>query len=95
MYRQTHHEVTPALFERYPTAEEMSKAEPEDLFEYIRSVSYPNAKSRHLSEMSRMIVDDFGGEVPDDPKDLVKLPGVDGRRPTCCRLYGLVGRHGC
>ncbi len=69
-------EVTPALFERYPTAEEMSKAEPEDLFEYIRSVSYPNAKSRHLSEMSRMIVDDFGGEVPDDPKDLVKLPGV-------------------
>jgi len=69
-------EVTPALFERYPTAEEMSKAEPEDLFEYIRSVSYPNAKSRHLSEMSRMIMDDFGGEVPDDPKDLVKLPGV-------------------
>lgn len=69
-------EVTPALFERYPTAEEMSKAEPEDLFKYIRSVSYPNAKSRHLSEMSRMIMDDFGGEVPDDPKDLVKLPGV-------------------
>ena len=68
--------VTPALFAKYPTAQEMAKAEPEDVFLYVHSVSYPNAKSRHLVEMARMIVSDFGGEVPDDPKLLVKLPGV-------------------
>ncbi|MBM6993689.1 MAG: endonuclease III [Prevotella sp.] len=69
-------EVTPALFKRFPTPEEMAKVEPEEVFEYVRSVSYPNAKSRHLVEMSRMLVEDFHGVVPDDPKDLVKLPGV-------------------
>ena len=68
--------VTPALFAKYPTAQEMAKAEPEDVFLYVHSVSYPNAKSRHLVEMARMIVSDFEGEVPDDPKLLVKLPGV-------------------
>lgn len=68
--------VTPALFQRYPTAQEMAKADPDDVLEYIRSVSYPNAKARHLVLMARMIVSDFGGEVPDDPKDLVRLPGV-------------------
>lgn len=69
-------EVTPALFGRYPTAQEMALAEPEDVLEYVHSVSYPNAKSRHLVEMARMIVSDFGGEVPESPSDLVKLPGV-------------------
>ncbi|MCK9343707.1 MAG: endonuclease III [Prevotella sp.] len=73
--------VTPALFRRYPTAEEMAKAEPEDILEYVSSVSYPNSKSRHLAEMSRILVSDFDGEVPDDPKDLIKLPGV-GRKTT-------------
>ena len=68
--------VTPALFQRYPTAQEMAKAEPEDVLEYVRSVSYPNAKSRHLVEMSRMLVSDFAGEVPEEMADLVKLPGV-------------------
>jgi endonuclease III len=69
-------EITPALFRRYPTAELMSKAEPEDLLEYIRSVSYPNSKARHLVDMARMIVSDFNGEIPDSTTELVKLPGV-------------------
>ncbi len=68
--------VTPALFARYPDAAAMAEADAEDIFEYIRSVSYPNAKSKHLAEMARMIVRDFAGEVPDAMSDLVKLPGV-------------------
>ena len=72
--------VTPALFARYPDAAAMAEADAEDIFEYIRSVSYPNAKSKHLAEMARMIVRDFAGEVPDAMSDLVKLPGV-------CLLY--------
>lgn len=68
--------ITPELFRHYPTAREMAQAEPEEIFEYVRSVSYPNAKSHHLVEMARMLVSDYGGEVPDDPKELVKLPGV-------------------
>jgi len=69
-------QVTPALFQRYPTAKEMAQAEPEDVFQYVKSVSYPNAKSQHLVEMSRMLVSDFGGEVPDNTADLMRLPGV-------------------
>ena len=69
-------EITPALFHQYPTAKLMSTAEPEDVLEYVHSVSYPNSKARHLVEMSRMIVTDFNGEVPDNTADLVKLPGV-------------------
>lgn len=69
-------QVTPALFKRFPSAMEMAMAEPEEVFEYVKSVSYPNAKSKHLVEMSRMLVRDFGGEVPADMDDLVKLPGV-------------------
>jgi endonuclease-3 len=69
-------QVTPALFRRYPSSKEMAKAEPEDVLEFIRSVSYPNAKAKHLVEMARMLVDDFNGEVPENLDDLVKLPGV-------------------
>ena len=69
-------QVTPALFARYPSAREMAAAEPKEVFEYVKSVSYPNAKSKHLVEMARMLVSDFGGEVPSDLDDLVKLPGV-------------------
>lgn len=69
-------QVTPELFRHYPTPKEMAKAEPEDIFEYIRSVSYPNAKSRNLVAMSRMLMEEFDGQVPDDPKLLMKLPGV-------------------
>lgn len=69
-------QVTPALFRRYPSPKEMAKAEAEDVLEFIRSVSYPNAKAKHLVEMARMLVDDFNGEVPENLDDLVKLPGV-------------------
>jgi len=68
--------VTPALFGRYPTAHEMAKAEPEDILEYISSVSYPNAKALHLSQLAKKIVDDFEGEVPHTFDELVSLPGV-------------------
>lgn len=68
--------VTPGLFARYPDAKSMAKAEVEDIFELIRSVSYPNAKARHLSEMARMLVEKHDGEVPDSIDELTKLPGV-------------------
>jgi len=69
-------QVTPELFSHYPDAASMSRAEVEDILELVRSVSYPNSKAKHLSEMSKMIVSDFGGEVPDTMEDLQKLPGV-------------------
>ena len=69
-------QVTPALFARYPDAKAMAQAEPEEVFEYVRSVSYPNSKAKHLVEMSRMLVERFEGEVPSAMDDLVQLPGV-------------------
>jgi endonuclease-3 len=68
--------TTPALFAAYPTAEAMSKATAEEIYEYIKSISYPNNKAKHLAALSRQIVDRFGGEVPYDPKDLESLQGV-------------------
>lgn len=68
--------ITPPLFEKYPDARSMALAEPRDIYEYIKSCTYPNNKSRHLSAMSRMLVSEFGGIVPSDPDDLQRLPGV-------------------
>jgi len=68
--------ITPVLLEKYPDAESMAKAEPEEIFEYIKSCSYPNNKAKHLSGMSRMLVTDFGGIVPSEPLILQRLPGV-------------------
>lgn len=68
--------ITPALFEAFPTAGDMAKATPEDIFPYIRSVSYPNNKSRSLAGMARMLVGEYGGEVPSDIDKLMALPGV-------------------
>lgn len=68
--------ITPALFEAYPDAESMASASAEDIFEYIKSVSYPNNKSRHLAAMSRTLVQEFGGIVPDDINQLQRLQGV-------------------
>ena len=67
---------TPALFAAYPTAERMAEASAEDIFQYIKSISYPNNKAKHLASMARMLVEEFGGEVPSDLKDLQRLPGV-------------------
>lgn len=68
--------ITPPLFQDYPTAEVMAETTPEVIYEYIRSVSYPNNKSKHLVGMAKMLVKDFGGKVPDNLDDLIKLPGV-------------------
>ena len=68
--------ITPALFAKFPDAKAMAAAEVEDVFELVRSVSYPNSKAKHLVEMARMVVDAYGGEIPSDPNELVKLPGV-------------------
>jgi len=69
-------QVTPELFRRYPDAQAMAQAEPEDVLEYISSVSYPNAKAAHLVAMARALVAEHGGEVPSDMNQLLNLPGV-------------------
>ena len=69
-------QVTGELFRHYPDAQSMAAVEPEDLLEHISSVSYPNSKARHIVELSRMLVSDFGGEVPQQMDDLLRLPGV-------------------
>lgn len=68
--------VTPALYRAYPDALSMSAASTADLLEYISSISYPNAKADHLCQMSRMLVQEYGGQVPTRFEDLIKLPGV-------------------
>ena len=69
-------QITPALFRDYPTPEAMSLATPDTIYEYIRSVSYPNNKARHLVGMAQMLVKDYDGEVPSTGEELEKLPGV-------------------
>ena len=68
--------VTPALFYAFPTAESMSESTEEKIFSYIKSVSYPNSKSKHLLGLSKMLVSEYGGEVPDTLESLTRLPGV-------------------
>ncbi|WP_156308194.1 endonuclease III [Sphingobacterium endophyticum] len=69
-------QITPALFERYPDPESLAESSPEEVFSYIRSVSYPNNKSKHLVGMAKKLLIDFNGEIPEKIEDLVKLPGV-------------------
>lgn len=68
--------TTPLIFKKYPTAEALSKASFEELFPLIRSISYPNNKTKHLIGMSTMLMEKFGGEVPMTVDELVQLPGV-------------------
>ncbi len=68
--------VTPALFEAYPTPEAMASATPDDIFPYIKSVSYPNNKAKNLAGMARALVNEFGGQVPSDIDSLITIPGV-------------------
>ena len=68
--------VTPALFEAFPTLEALAEATPEQVYPLIKSVSYPNNKSKHLVGMAQRVRDDFGGRIPQTQKELVKLPGV-------------------
>jgi len=68
--------TTPSIFKKYPNPETMSKASFDDLFPLVRSISYPNNKTKHLIGMSQLLMDVFNGEVPMTIEDLVKLPGV-------------------
>ena len=68
--------VTPALYAAYPTVADLAKATTEQVFEYIHSVSYPNAKAAHLVAMAQKVMTDFGGEIPDTTEALTTLPGV-------------------
>jgi endonuclease-3 len=69
-------QITPELLQRFPTPEKMAEVESDEVFEYIRSCSYPNNKAKHLVGMARKLVSDYGGIVPDEVDELVKLPGV-------------------
>lgn len=68
--------VTPALFKAYPTPYEMAKATADDIFQYIKSVTFPNNKSKSLLGMANMLIDKYNGEVPSSIDELVKIPGV-------------------
>lgn len=68
--------VTPALFAAYPDAKSIAVAEESEVYEYVKSVSYPNAKAKHIIQMSQMLLKDFDGEVPSDMDSLTRLPGV-------------------
>ncbi len=83
--------VTPGLFGAYPDSRAMAAAEPGDIYPYIRSVSYPNAKAGHLVGIARAIEGEFGSRVPDSMEDLVRLPGV-GRKTANVMLAVAFGR---
>lgn len=68
--------ITPPLLEKYPDAKSMAKAKPYEIFEFIKSCSYPNNKAKHLSGMARMLIKEFKGIVPSEISDLQRLPGV-------------------
>ncbi|NQX42510.1 endonuclease-3 [Pedobacter steynii] len=69
-------QVTPALFQRFPNAKALADVTPDIVFDYIRSVSYPNNKAKHLVGMAKMLLNDFNNEVPSDIDQLQKMPGV-------------------
>ncbi|HEX5154726.1 MAG TPA: endonuclease III [Parafilimonas sp.] len=68
--------TTPAIFERYPSPEKLAAATFDELFPYIKSISYPNNKTKHLIGMAQMIMHDFNGKIPMTVEELIKLPGV-------------------
>ena len=68
--------ITPALLKRFPDPATMAEADPNEIFEFIKSCSYPNSKSNYLSGMSRMLITEFNGIVPSERNDLERLPGV-------------------
>ncbi len=83
--------TTPAIFEKYPDPETMAKASFDELFPFIKSISYPNNKTKHLIGMAKMLVEKFDGEVPLDVKDLVLLPGVG--RKTANVITSVIDRQ--
>lgn len=83
--------ITPPLFAAYPDAEALAAAEPQEVFEYIRSCSYPNNKTKSLLGMARKLVSDFSGQVPSDMDSLLSLPGV-GRKTANVILAVVFGK---
>lgn len=83
--------VTPALFEAYPDPESLAAVTEEEVFPYIKSVTYPNNKTRHLLKAARMLVDEFNSEMPQDIDNLMKLPGV-GRKTANVMLAVVWGK---
>ena len=79
--------TTPALFEAFPTPYHMARATAEEIYPYIKSISYPNNKAKNLSGMARMLCEEFGGAVPEDIEQLQRLPGV-GRKTA--NVVGIV-----
>ncbi|MBD1392778.1 endonuclease III [Mucilaginibacter glaciei] len=69
-------QITPALFERFPDAPSLAASDADEIFTYIRSVSYPNNKAKHLAGMGKMLMEKFNSEVPSDLNELQQLPGV-------------------
>ncbi|MEZ0608956.1 endonuclease III [Fibrella sp. WM1] len=69
-------QISPALFARFPEPESLAAASVEEVFSYVRSVSYPNNKAKHLVGMARLLMSEFGGEVPATVAELQRLPGV-------------------
>jgi endonuclease-3 len=69
-------QVMPALLEQFPTAAELGTASADDIFPFIRSVSYPNNKAKHLAGLGKLLMEEFGGEVPSTIEELQRLPGV-------------------
>jgi len=83
--------TTPALFKKYPSVESLSKATVEELFPFIKSISYPNNKTKHLIGMANMVMDKFGGKIPMTVDELIQLPGVG--RKTANVVTSVVDRQ--
>ena len=83
--------VTPALFEAYPDPEALAKATEEEVYPFIKSVTFPNNKTRHLLKAARMLVEEFNSEMPSDIDNLMKLPGV-GRKTANVMLNVVWGQ---
>ena len=83
--------ITPALFQKYPDAASMAGAETHEIFELVRSCSYPNSKARHIKGMAEMIVNRFNGKVPSERDELTQLPGVG--RKTANVIASVVWNH--
>jgi endonuclease-3 len=83
--------TTPAIFQQFPTPESLAKAEFDDLFPLVRSISYPNNKTKHLIGMANMLVSEFQGQVPMTVEELVKLPGVG--RKTANVITSVIDRQ--
>ena len=85
-------QVTPALFERFPDASQLASADFGEVLALVSSVSYPNAKSQHLIDMARMLMEKYGGEVPRTLDELTSLPGV-GRKTANVMLAVAFGEN--